>query len=103
MVTAKEMGKKGGQAKSEAKAAAARKNASKPRGKWVTFVHYQVIGADDKTHTGCYWQRGKLDLDLKRNGDMLQDFITEELLERGYAEAVPWKQMHQFGGMQVKV
>ena len=80
MVTAKQMGKKGGSATSEAKTAAARKNEAQPRGKWVTFVHYQVIGADYKTYTGCYWQRGRLDLDLKRNGDMLQDFITEELL-----------------------
>lgn len=42
MVTASEMGKKGGSAKSEAKAAAARKNASKPRGKWVTAIAYEV-------------------------------------------------------------
>ncbi len=42
MVTASEMGKKGGQAKSEAKAAAARKNASKPRGKWVTAIAFEI-------------------------------------------------------------
>ena len=44
MVTASEMGKKGGSAKSEAKAAAARKNASKPRGKWVTAIAYELDG-----------------------------------------------------------
>ena len=42
MVTASEMGKKGGSAKSDAKTAAARKNASKPRGKWVTAIAYEL-------------------------------------------------------------
>ena len=103
MVTASEIGKKGGQAKSEAKAAAARKNASKPRGKWVTFVHYTVDGADGKEYGGCFSWRGKLDLDLKRNGDMLQDLITEHLIAGGHQSAIPWKQMHRFGGMQDRV
>ena len=42
MVTAQEMGKKGGQATSQAKSAAAKKNASKPRGKWVTAIAYEL-------------------------------------------------------------
>ena len=44
MVTVQEMGKKGGQAKTPAKAEAARKNATKPRGKWVTAIAYEVDG-----------------------------------------------------------
>ena len=46
MVTAQEMGKKGGGAKSEAKAAAARKNASKPRGRWVTAIAYELANVE---------------------------------------------------------
>ena len=46
MVTASDMGKKGGQATSEAKAAAARKNAAQPRGKalpqWMTKIPCHV-------------------------------------------------------------
>jgi hypothetical protein len=98
MVTASEMGKKGGQAKSEAKAAAARKNASKPRGKWVTFVHYRVKMKSGQAVAGCFSQRGKLDLDLIRNGQMLEDLITEELLMQGHGG--DWVEMLDFGGMQ---
>ena len=42
MVTASEMGRKGGKAKSEAKTAAARKNAAKPRRKWVAAIAYRL-------------------------------------------------------------
>lgn len=42
MVTASEMGRKGGQARSEAKATAARNNASKPRGTWATAIAYEL-------------------------------------------------------------
>jgi hypothetical protein len=45
-----EMSKKGGSVKSEAKTKAARKNARKPRGKWVTAVYYkyQVLDSAEK-------------------------------------------------------
>ena len=46
MVTASEMGKKGGSAKSDAKTAAARKNASKPRGRWVTAIAYELANVE---------------------------------------------------------
>lgn len=101
MVTASEMGRKGGQAKSEAKAAAARKNASKPRGKWVTFVYYRVQMTNGQEVDGCFSQRGRLDLDLKKNGQMLEDLITEDVLMRGYS--IDWVEMLNFGGMQEKV
>ena len=102
MVTAQEMGSKGGKAKSDAKTTAARKNASKPRGKWVTFVHFKVLGSDDKVHSGMYCQRGKMDLDLQRNGDMLGDLITEELLICNRA-ALPWKDLREFEGFQTRI
>ncbi len=58
MVTASEMGRKGGQAKSEAKAAAARKNASKPRGKWVTAIAYEVANVPQFKAFGVVLARG---------------------------------------------
>jgi hypothetical protein len=58
MVTASEMGKKGGQAKSEAKTAAARKNASKPRGKWVTAIAYEVANVPQFKAFGVVLVRG---------------------------------------------
>jgi phage repressor protein C with HTH and peptisase S24 domain len=58
MVTAQEMGKKGGQAKSEAKAAAARKNASKPRGKWVTAIAYKIANVEKYKAFGCVITKG---------------------------------------------
>lgn len=38
---AAQLGQKGGQATSEAKTAAARKNTTKPRGKWATAIAYE--------------------------------------------------------------
>jgi hypothetical protein len=58
MFTASEMGKKGGQAKSEAKAAAARKNASKPRGKWVTAIAYEITNVPAFKAFGCVITKG---------------------------------------------
>lgn len=59
MVTASEMGKKGGGAKSEAKTAAARKNASKPRGRWVTAIAYEIANVEDCLMFGSVVVRGK--------------------------------------------
>lgn len=56
---AQELGKKGGMAKSEAKTAAARANASKPRGKWVTAVAYHFFDTNGKGHSGLILMRGK--------------------------------------------
>ena len=103
MVTASEMGKKGGGAKSEAKTAAARKNASKPRGKWVTFFYFGALGADNKMHDGCCHFLSRFDLDLTRNGDQINDWITEELIDSAPASALPWSELVTFGGRQVKV
>ncbi len=58
MVTASEMGKKGGEAKSEAKAAAARKNASKPRGKWVTAIAYEIGNVEHHNAFGVVITKG---------------------------------------------
>ena len=59
MVTAQEMGKKGGSAKSESKTAAARKNASKPRGKWVTAIAYELDGVPECVAFGAVIVAGK--------------------------------------------
>lgn len=59
MVTAQEMGKAGGKAKSEAKTAAARNNASKPRGKWVTAIAYQLANVEQYKAFGVVLVNGK--------------------------------------------
>ena len=59
MVTAKEMGAIGGSAKSEAKAKAARKNASKPRGKWVTAIAFELEGVEKHKAFGVVLAKGK--------------------------------------------
>lgn len=98
---AQELGKKGGMVKSENKAIAARKNASKPRGKWVTAFYYGVKGADDKMHVGMVMFESKFDLDLNRNYDRICDYITEDL--QANKAALPWKELVEFGGEQRKV
>ena len=103
MVTAQEMGKKGGSATSQAKTAAARKNASKPRGKWVTFFYFDVRGADGRMHNGCCHFLSRFSLDLTKNGDQINDWITEELIASAPTSALPWAELVVFGGAQVKV
>lgn len=44
---AQKLGALGGAKRSEAKTVAARKNASKPRGKWMTAIHFGYISARD--------------------------------------------------------
>lgn len=75
MATEKEIGKKGGQAKSAAKTEAARKNASKPRGprvsekgKWSLYTHEGKIGvaSDDFTHDAILWISGDFADDAQR-------------------------------------
>ena len=59
MVTASEMGRKGGKAKSEAKTAAVRKNASKPRGKWVSAIAYELANVGSPFSFGVVLVAGK--------------------------------------------
>jgi hypothetical protein len=56
MVTAQEMGKKGGQAKSEAKAAAARKNATKPRSVRLNDARWEKL-----KRLGAEWLAKQID------------------------------------------
>ena len=55
----KEMSRKGGMAKSDAKTKAARKNASKPRGKWVTSIAYEYTSQASASRFGSCLLRGK--------------------------------------------
>ena len=102
MVTASEMGKKGGKATSEAKTLAARKNASKPRGKWVTMFHYGVTRADGKKHCGHVLLLSKFSLDLAKNSEQIFDMITEDMLANGEAAGLPWVELFEFGGVTRK-
>ena len=57
---AQELGKKGGSVKSEAKTRAAKANAAKPRGKWVTAIAYRGLTEDGRQRFGVALARGKL-------------------------------------------
>ena len=87
---AQELGKKGGQAKSERKTEAVRANAQKPRRKWMTAFYYGVIGADRKMHVGQVIFFSKFSLDLSTNSERINDYITEDLQWCG--TALPWKE-----------
>ena len=63
MTTVKQAGKKGGSVKSEARAQAAKTNAKKPRGKWVTAVSFDYVGKDGAVHSGVFMKRGNLGMD----------------------------------------
>ena len=78
MVTASEMGKKGGQAKSEAKAAAARKNASKPRGKWVTAIAYELANVPQFKAFGVVLTKG-----APPSGTRNHEWLVAKVRERG--------------------
>lgn len=55
---AQELGRKGGQARSEAKTAAARENAKKPRKKWVTAIAYELDGVPRHLSFGSVVTKG---------------------------------------------
>jgi hypothetical protein len=65
---AAQLGKSGGLKKSEKKTEACRKNASKPRARWVTATYYEIEyrGEDNKrgVRDGLILQKGKHDYDL---------------------------------------
>jgi hypothetical protein len=79
MVTASEMGKKGGQAKSESKAAAARKNASRPRGKWVTAIAYELAGVNPAFAFGLVVVAGK----APNSAEKQHDWVCQQVLKHG--------------------
>lgn len=60
---AQELGKKGGSVKSEAKAKAAKANASKPRGKLVTVIAYRGKDPEGKDCFGATVEKGLLNVD----------------------------------------
>ena len=56
---AQQLGKLGGAKRSEAKTAAARKNAAKPRGKWMTAISFAYLCADGTEREGVALVTGK--------------------------------------------
>lgn len=60
---AQELGKKGGSAKSAAKAAAAKANAKKPRGKLVTVIAYHGKDGEGNERFGATVEKGLLNRD----------------------------------------
>lgn len=61
MTTVKEAGKKGGSVKSPAKAKAAKANASKPRGKWITAIHAEWYDKAGVEHSDLVIVRGQFE------------------------------------------
>ena len=78
MVTAQQMGSKGGKAKSPAKTAAARKNASKPRGKWVTAIAYQLANEPASIAFGVVMANGKPPTDIVKCHEWICKWIRQE-------------------------
>ena len=76
---AQELGRKGGKVKSERKTAAVRKNASKPRGKWVTAFGFVVADDKNKEHFGHVMVEKNLSMDLEKNGEELWALIAKEI------------------------
>ncbi len=64
---AQELGKKGGSVKSEAKAKAAKANASKPRGKLVTVIAYRGTDPEGKEFFGATVEKGVLNSEQQFN------------------------------------
>jgi len=95
MVTAQEMGKKGGQAKSLAKATAARKNASKPRGRWVTAIAYEVAGVAQHIAFGSVIVFGKPPAEAMANHLWASEKIR--------AEGVGLRDVEEFEYMQLSM
>lgn len=84
---AQELGKKGGLAKSQAKTDAVRKNAKKPRGKWVTAISYKVEMHDGRMIEGLLMCRGKIDQKyiggISGEDTFIEDLVAEDLIECG--------------------
>ena len=77
----KDISKKGGSVKSEAKTKAARKNAKKPRGIWVTAIAFEFVDGDNKAHFGTLLHRGRVP-----SGDAMFDWVIKLIeKEHGYA------------------
>lgn len=74
---AQELGKKGGQAKSEKKTAAVRANAKKPRGKWVTAIAYELDGVDQYKAFGLVIVRGVPPSGVEANHEWFEKMIRE--------------------------
>ena len=79
----KEFSRKGGKVKSAAKTRAARRNAKKPRGRWVTAVSYEVgteVNGKELNVKGLLILPGKLPFTLDKTYDKI---IAEIEQERG--------------------
>lgn len=70
------LGRSGGAVKSEAKTKAARTNAKKPRGIWVTAIAFEFVDGDEKTHFGTLLHRGRVP-----SGDDMFDWVIK-LIEK---------------------
>jgi hypothetical protein len=78
-----ELGKSGGLKKSEKKTAACRRNASKPRARWVTAISYEAEGISNidgrlVVRSGLLLTKGKEIGELPKNYDKIVKMITEQ-------------------------
>ena len=84
---AAKLGRKGGQAKSEAKTKAARANAKMPRGKWATAIAYEFRCTKGELHHGVALKSGKM-----KSFVYPADEIAD--MEATIKECNPWEQKH---------
>ena len=88
---AQELGKRGGMAKSERKTAAARKNAKKPRGKWVTALYYAAyISPTSSTIKGLVMCKGNL-TEAQERYKALEDLQNMHNVLEADIHAIGWE------------
>ena len=88
---AQELGRKGGKVKSERKTAAVRKNASKPRGKWVTALYYTAYSSPTSSViTGLVMCKGNLTEAMERY-KALEDLQIMHGVVESAVHAIGWE------------
>lgn len=73
------LGRSGGKATSEAKTAAARKNAAKPRGRWFTAIAYTLDGVEKYKSFGVVLVKGL----APKGVEAYHDWVCAKLREYG--------------------
>jgi hypothetical protein len=80
---AAQLGKSGGLKKSEKKTKACRKNASKPRARWVTAIYYEIEYSNQLgrrgTRDGLLLQKGKTNCNLVDNQEEIIKMIEADV------------------------
>jgi hypothetical protein len=71
-------------------------HASKKRGRWITWGHFGVIGADGQKHFGHLLWLKNFDPDFGRNGEAIYQAVADFFAERGQHHVLPIKETIEF-------